>query len=101
MLRSVLLAIACLTIFVGLSFVAAACPSGWQITTWGAVLLVAVLGERWRYQKAHGAPIGEWEKTNEEFIDPETGKRTQVFYLPQTGERRYVQVDDASMERHG
>lgn len=66
------------------------------MTLWGLLLSASVLFERWRYVRRADAVAGPWEKTEERFIDPETGKTRQVFYNPETGERRY---DDA--EEHG
>lgn len=63
---------------------------------WGGVLCVAVLLERWRYRGQAGREGALWEATDERFIDPETGKLMQVYYQPQTGERRYEPIADKS-----
>lgn len=57
----------------------------------GLVLLLALVVERWRYNRVTARPPGAgWVATNERFVDPESGKLVTVFYQPATGERRYV-----------
>lgn len=91
MLRLAVLGAALLMLLAGA--VAALTGSGgaWPLTIWGALLAVAVLFERWRYQKPPpGAEHGNWQKTGEQFIDPESGQPMEVLYDPASGERRYV-----------
>ncbi|MEB0032798.1 hypothetical protein QN372_18780 [Undibacterium sp. RTI2.1] len=93
MLRTTLLFIGSLMTITGLVFILAGNAHAWPLTLWGTILLAALLLEKWRYRPT--ATItdldkGEWQKTDEEFIDPETGALTQVFYQAATGERRYV-----------
>ena len=58
---------------------------------WAAILLVGLLIERWRYKKLTAAPPGpDWQRTDERFVDPETGKLVTVYFHPATGERRYI-----------
>ncbi len=70
-----------------------------------AVLVLAVQYERMRYRsdtsegaRAASGPGGEsgtalleprFERTNEVFVDPSSGKRMRVHLDPRTGERRY------------
>ena len=57
----------------------------------GAVLVICVLGERWRYRRR--PPSGKhWQPTGERFEDPETGLTMEVLYDPQSGERHYQPV---------
>jgi hypothetical protein len=57
----------------------------------GVLLAVGTVFEARRYDpKPHGQ--GTWEKTGERFVDPSTGKMTEVRYNPQTGERDYIDV---------
>jgi len=56
---------------------------------WSGLIALAVLLERWRYRSREAAGDGSWEKTDERFIDPESGQAMQVLYNPRTGERRY------------
>ncbi|MDY7539617.1 hypothetical protein RGU72_15295 [Undibacterium sp. 5I1] len=98
MLRTTLLFIGSLMTITGLVFISAGNTHAWPLTLWGTILLAALLLEKWRYRPT--ATItdldkGEWQKTDEEFIDPESGALTQVFYQAATGERRYVQVNAA------
>ena len=55
----------------------------------GALFIAGTIFER-RY-RPKPAPSASWEKTGERFVDPTTGKMTEVRYNPQTGEREYLQ----------
>jgi hypothetical protein len=55
----------------------------------GVVVLAAVLFERGRYRPAV-TPGGNWQETDERFVDPTTGQLMRVRYNPQTGARDYV-----------
>jgi hypothetical protein len=55
----------------------------------GVLILIGTVFER-RYRANDGQPGAGWQPTGERFVDPQTGKTVQVFYHPQTGERRYV-----------
>ena len=94
MLRLVLLALAYVLIGVGVSHLLIEAANGWPMTIWGLVLLLAVVFERWRYRQREKTGGGEWQATEERFVDPETGRLMQVFYQPATGERRYVPISD-------
>ncbi len=62
-----------------------------MLALWATVLLVGLLIERWRYKKLAGRPPGpDWQRTDERFVDPETGKLVTVYFHPATGERRYT-----------
>lgn len=61
---------------------------------WGVVILLAVALERWRYQKNAGPMTGDWEATDERFVDSESGQVMQVMYQPSTGERRYIPAQE-------
>ncbi len=94
MLRNALLGFALLVALTGLALVLCGQPESWPLVGWGAGLFVVILIERWRYERhEHGAEQG-WQSTGEQFVDPETGKLIRVTYNPDTGERRYVTVDD-------
>jgi hypothetical protein len=56
----------------------------------GSLLVLGTAFERWRYRSNDDRPAVGWEPTGERFEDPETGKPVQVYYNPQSGERRYV-----------
>lgn len=63
---------------------------GIQALVVGGVILVGILFER-RYRNNTRTPGGRWQPTGERFSDPTTGKDVEVFYDPQSGERRYVE----------
>jgi hypothetical protein len=66
-------------------------PPAGLLGIWAAILLVGLLIERWRYKKLSAAPPGpDWQRTDERFVDPETGKLVTVYFHPPTGERRYI-----------
>jgi flagellar basal body-associated protein FliL len=53
-------------------------------------IVVAVFGlDRYRGSRKNAASSGEAQPTSEVFTDPDTGKRTRVWYNPATGEREY------------
>jgi hypothetical protein len=96
MLRLALLVFALVLTGAGLLGQLAGGLQNWPLTLWGLLLLVAVLCERWRYKRCTDSPVdsihAQWQKTAEQFIDPETGQAMQVWYCAQTGERRYTGV---------
>ncbi|HEY1259504.1 MAG TPA: hypothetical protein VGF34_09645 [Stellaceae bacterium] len=56
----------------------------------GVVLVGALIVERWRYRRLGKHDPGPgWIATDERFIDPETGRLVEVWWRPETGERRY------------
>jgi hypothetical protein len=58
---------------------------------WGAVIVLSIVYERFRYKPVETATPGPgWTKTPERFIDDETGQPVTVWLEPQTGERKYV-----------
>ena len=90
MLRAFLLVAALATFAVGLGArLTGGRPWAAAAIVWGAVVACAILIERWRYRPAARAKDGEWQRTDEQFIDPESGRPIQVFYNPRSGERRY------------
>lgn len=89
-MRRVLFAVALGAIAAGMVLLVSGTPAGMPMLIWGAVLLVALLIERWRYRPASSTGAGAWQETEERFIDPESGQAMQVLFNPHTGERRYV-----------
>lgn len=67
-------------------------------TVWGAILLVALLIERWRYVAPTELTTASqgWQLTDEKFVDPETGTVMQVAYHAESGARRYVPIAPAT-----
>lgn len=94
MLRRVLLGVACVLATVGLFCLFTGKAGAWPVAVWGLVLLLAVVFERWRYSQRNVSDSGEWQETEERFVDPESGRLMQVLYRPATGDRRYVPVGD-------
>jgi hypothetical protein len=92
MLRNALLLITFCVAALGFACVLSGYKQAWPATIWGLVIFILILIERWRYQRTDHSG-GEWVATDEQFIDPETGKLTKVFYKSETGERRYVVAD--------
>lgn len=55
-----------------------------------AGVVIALFGwDRYRGSKKSGGDGGASQPTNEVFVDPNTGRRTRVWYDPTTGQREY------------
>ena len=66
-------------------------PGLFVLAIWAAIAAIGLVFERFRYKPVLNAPSGEgWERTEERFVDPETGQTLTVYYRPTTGERAYV-----------
>ena len=96
MLRIFLFIVALLMISLGALASQLGGVNAWPTTICGTVLLIALLFEKHRYQQPPIDNLDEWEKTDEQFIDPDSGKLKQVYYHPSTGDRRYVDISDAN-----
>ncbi len=93
LLRTAVLGLGAAMVGGGLLLMRAGCGLGvgLRLAIPGLLLIAAVIGERWRYQRLQIARPGpEWLATDERFIDPESGRLVTVFYRKSTGERRYV-----------
>jgi hypothetical protein len=91
MLRTVVIVVAVIITCVGAGLIAYGVHvPGWQALCLGAVVLIGTLFERWRYRPIEDPSNGRWQRTDEKFIDPSTGKPVEVMFDPGTGERRYV-----------
>ena len=66
------------------------------VETKGQVFGLGVTLEARRYRGRAGP--GRWQPTSERFVDPSTGRLTEVQYDPSTGERRYVDVGPGPSE---
>jgi hypothetical protein len=62
----------------------------------GIVLSTAVALERWRYRPRIDRARGDWQATGERFVDPATGRLTEVRFNPETGQRDYLDVGKPS-----
>jgi hypothetical protein len=67
-----------------------ALPFGLYLCASGAILTFGVLFERRGYRPHVNRNSGQWQETNERFIDPVSGHLIVVRYNPETGERDYV-----------
>ena len=66
-------------------------PPAGLLALWAMIFLVGLLIERWRYKPlSQRSPGPDWQRTDERFVDPETGKLVTVYFHPATGERRYI-----------
>lgn len=91
MLRIVVIAVAAILTCVGIGLIACGVHTpGWQAFALGAIVLIGTLFERWRYRRIEEPSNGQWQRTEEQFIDPSTGEPVEVMFDPRTGERRYV-----------
>jgi hypothetical protein len=91
MLRTVVIAAAAILTCIGIGLIAYGFHApGWQALAIGLIVLIGTLFERWRYRHLEEPPQGDWQRTEEQFIDPSTGDSVQVMFDPRTGERRYV-----------
>lgn len=91
MLRSVVIAVATILTCIGIGLIAyGVYAPGWQVLVIGLIVLIGTLFERWRYRRIEEASNGQWQRTDERFIDPTTGDPVEVMFDPRTGERRYV-----------
>ena len=61
----------------------------YQLLGLGVVVVVAVIGYFVWDKRYHGVNEGAFDRTDEVFIDPTTGKRTRVYEDPKTGRRQY------------
>jgi len=90
MLRTVVIAVAAILTCIGIVLIACGVHAGWQALALGVLVLIGTLFERWRYRRIEEASNGNWQRTDEKFIDPSTGDPVEVMFDPRTGERRYV-----------
>jgi hypothetical protein len=90
MLRSTVLLIGVAAVVGGLLALFAGCPPGWVFAFWGALIVVSIVYERFRYKPIEYLSPGQgWTRTPERFIDDETGEAVTVW-INATGERKYV-----------
>ena len=91
MLRSSVLLIGAVALVCGLAALFARVPPGFVFVFWGAVIVLSIVYERFRYKPVETAAPGPgWTKTPERFIDNETGDAVTVWLEPKTGGRKYV-----------
>jgi hypothetical protein len=93
MLRSWLIGIGAAAIAIGIAMIATTgVPPSLVFVFWGALLVLGLVFERFRYKPLETArPGAGWQRTTERFIDDETGKPVTVYIQPESGERKYVE----------
>lgn len=93
MLRNVLLALSIAALAGGvLCLLFGVASPAYTLLLWGAILFAAVVYERFRYKPVErGSPGQGWERTNERFVDTDSGKTVTVYIEPKTGERQYIE----------
>ena len=90
-MRTALIAFAVILTCVGIGLlIFGVSAPGWQALGSGAILLIGILFERWRYRRIEPPISGRWQRTDERFIDPSSGEPVEVMFDPRTGERHYV-----------
>ena len=94
-MRQVILVLSAVCLAVAVALFLAGMGGWWLV--WlilqGSILLLSLLFERWCYRPQINRHRGNWQRTGERFVDPGTGRLTEVLYNPETGERDYVAVD--------
>ena len=92
MLRSIVIALGVVSFAGGLVALATGfCPPAYVAIFWGTLLLLGTVFERVRYKRIEmAAPGAGWTRTDERFIDDETGQPVTVWLDPASGERKYV-----------
>jgi len=93
MLRNVLMLMSLAALGTGaMCLVLGADPPGSMLLIWSAILLAAVVYERFRYKPLSQARPGPgWERTSERFVDAESGRTVTVYVQSASGERQYVE----------
>ena len=91
MLRNGVLLIGAAAVVCGLlALLFAHAPPGYLFVFWGALIVLSLVYERFRYTPIEETGPGPgWTKTPERFIDDETGQPVTVW-VNDTGERKYV-----------
>jgi hypothetical protein len=88
MLRAAVLIVAALFLLCAL-YAVTQDPTAWPMLLVSALFVAGTLFERFHYRGSE-AMDGDWQPTNEKFIDDESGKPVTVWFNPKTGARRYV-----------
>lgn len=91
MLRAIVLGFGAACIL-GAIVIAAAVPQLWpaglELILFGLLIVAGILFER-HYRGGKPAATAQMQHTGERFIDPTSGKLTEVYYDPKTGQRIY------------
>jgi hypothetical protein len=96
MLRTAVLLFGILALVIGACLcTTTARAAGMQVLASGALLIIGLVFERWRYKNKAASRSGNWQPTGERFVDPESGQKVQVLYDAQSGERRYEPLTES------
>ncbi|HET7675691.1 MAG TPA: hypothetical protein VFL54_09240 [Gammaproteobacteria bacterium] len=95
MLRRALIVLGVASILAGIALLLSGLivPGGY-LAGEGAIVTLALIFERWRYSRKSNPQGAAWQPTGERFVDPGSGRLTEVRYNPKTGERAYVPASD-------
>lgn len=92
MLRNWVIGVGSVAVILGVAMLLSGFPPAAVFLCWGALLVVGILIERFRYKPLErGEPGAGWERTTERFIDDDSGRPVTVYVRPETGERKYVE----------
>lgn len=95
MLRRALIALGIASILAGIALLLSGLiVAGAYLAGEGAIVALALIFERWRYGRKSNAQSASWQPTGERFVDPGSGRLTEVRYNPKTGERAYIPTSD-------
>lgn len=90
MLRSWTIGIAAIVLVCGAAALLGGVPPGWVFVFWGAVVVLSIVYERFRYKPVEQTPpAGSWRRTTERFLDDESGEPVTVW-VNDSGDRKYV-----------
>jgi len=92
MLRVAVHVIAALFLLCAL-FVVTQDATAWPMLLVAALFAAGTVFERFHY-RGSDTTDGDWQPTNEKFIDDESGRPVTVWFNPKTGARRYVEAGD-------
>lgn len=95
MLRKTVIAlgIAFLALAVYLYFQAGVTQAAIVLAVDGVIVMGGTIFERSRYAPKVDLRSADWRPTGERFVDPASGKLTEVYFNPTTGERDYRVVE--------
>ena len=65
-----------------------------------AVLVAVVMSFFVRRHGESALPAGDWERTDEVFVDPTSGRRMRVWVDPVNGARKYVADEGPADHRY-
>lgn len=67
-------------------------PAVIMAAVYGIVMVAGVIFDRGRYGQRTRTPDPGWERTDEKFNDPVSGKPVEVWFNPGTGARDYRDI---------